>query len=85
MFSLENSYYLCLNEINKTVNWHLKLGHLKISASALQKIFFVLRSFYLCLSKYEENIHGEVLFKYTSTPSWKFQPQFRAVILQKTR
>ena len=30
---------------------------------------------------HEENINGEVLFKYTCTPYWKFQRLFRAVIL----
>ena len=53
------------------------------SASALQKVFFCLGKF-LFLSfevSYEENIHSEVLFKYTCTNSWEFQPLFRAVIL----
>ena len=30
---------------------------------------------------YEENIYGEVLFKYPCTPFWEFQAPFRAVIL----
>ena len=53
------------------------------SASALQKKFFFLtKSLFLPFEVlYEENIHGEVLLKYTCWPSWKFQPIFGAVIL----
>ena len=67
-------FYLKIVEVN---------GDLEISASALQKKIFCLAKFLFLPFEvsYEENIYGEVLFKYPCTPSWEFQPLFRAVIL----
>ena len=75
----------------------LLIGHLEISASAsrhqhrhwrrhrhrhCKNFFFLAKFLFLPFEvSYEENIYGEVLFKYPCTPSWEFQPLFRAVIL----
>ena len=49
------------------------------SPSALQSSFFSCKVFILPFEV--SYVYGEVLFKYPSTPSWEFQPLFRAVIL----
>ena len=64
-------------------------GHLEISASASRhqhrhskKKFFLAKFIFLPFEVfYEENIYGEVIFKYPCTPSREFQSLFRAVIL----
>ena len=65
------------------------IGDLEILASALElasalqkKKFFLTKFSFLPFEvSYEENIYGEVLFKYPCTPSWEFQPLFRVVTL----
>ena len=48
----------------------------------VNKYFFLAKFLILPFEvSYEEKIYGEVLFKYPCTPSWEFQPLFRAVIL----
>ena len=64
-----------LKAIWKCRNRHLGIGIAKKKFCLAEFLFL---SFEV---SYEENIQGEALFKYTCTPSWKFQSLFRAVIL----
>ena len=55
-----------------------------IGIGIAKKNFFLAKFLFLPFEvSYEENIYGEVLFKYPCTPSWEFQPLFRVVILKK--
>ena len=52
-----------------------------IGIGIAKKIFLAKFLFLPFEVSYEENIYGEILFKYPCTPSWEFQPLFRTVIL----
>ena len=53
-----------------------------VGIGVTKKVFFLAKFLFLSFEvSYEEKIYSEVLFKYPCTPSWEFQPLFRAVIL----
>ena len=76
--------------LNSEAIWkprHRQLGinigiDVAIGIGIAKKNFFLAKFLFLPFKvSYEENIYGEVLFKYPYTPSWEFQPLFRAVTL----
>ena len=70
--------------------WKSRHQHLDISIDIdvgigigiAKNVSFLAKFLFLTFEvSYEENMYGEVLFKYPCTPSWEFQALFRAIIL----
>ena len=81
-----NTWGTCVMIWLKRVRGIRRFGNLGIGIGMgigiAKKIFFLAKFLFLPFEiSYEENIYRAVLFKYPCTPTWEFQPLFRAVIL----